>query len=247
MNAEKIELGPTLNEFRSITMEFSPEDKGLSIGNHPLLKKVHNSFARPEPTFSVDGGKGKPEDIFHFVSYVPVAGRLYELDGLKPGPIDLGECNNDDWLSVATPVIQKRIEQYSQSEIRFNLMAIIKNKKQVYQAKIEELRGQKTHLEQTLQALGDMQTEERDGLDAELQNLNDKIEQYLGFVANEEAKFANWKTENIRRRHNYIPFLFNLLKVLAEKDLLVPLIDKAKDRQKQKDQAKATETAAQKK
>lgn len=29
-------------------------------------------------------------EAFHFVSYVPIGGRLFELDGLKPYPIDHG-------------------------------------------------------------------------------------------------------------------------------------------------------------
>lgn len=44
----------------------------------------------------------KDEDAFHFVSYVPVNGRLYELDGLRDGPIDLGKASslNLVWLGI---------------------------------------------------------------------------------------------------------------------------------------------------
>lgn len=94
---------------------------------------MHNSFARQDPfTIEEEDDKGGKEDddVFHFISYVPYKGVLYELDGCQPGPISFGECNDDNWLSKARVEIQKRIEKYSQSEIRFNLLAIIDDKKE---------------------------------------------------------------------------------------------------------------------
>ncbi|VEL24896.1 unnamed protein product [Protopolystoma xenopodis] len=36
------------------------------------------------------GGNVEPPDTFHFVCFLPIRGRLYELDGLKSAPIDHG-------------------------------------------------------------------------------------------------------------------------------------------------------------
>jgi ubiquitin carboxyl-terminal hydrolase L5 len=60
---------------------------------------------------------------YHFVSFVPVNGRLWEIDGLQKGPIDHGEISCPNWIDAARPVLQTRMAQYQEGEVHFNLMA----------------------------------------------------------------------------------------------------------------------------
>lgn len=50
---------------------------------------------RPEPRHLPEKQNGisavRTMEAFHFVSYVPIKGRLFELDGLKVYPIDHGK------------------------------------------------------------------------------------------------------------------------------------------------------------
>ncbi len=82
----------------------------------------------------------KDDDVFHFVSYVPIKGRLYELDGLKEGPVDHGAVpDGGHWLDLAAPIIEQRMQKYQAGEIHFNLMALVQDKLQRYQKDLEAL------------------------------------------------------------------------------------------------------------
>uniref|UniRef100_A0A8C7BRF4 Ubiquitin carboxyl-terminal hydrolase n=1 Tax=Neovison vison TaxID=452646 RepID=A0A8C7BRF4_NEOVI len=143
---QDVHLGETLSEFKEFSQSFDAAMKGLALSNSDVIRQVHNSFARQQ-MFEFDAKtSAKEEDAFHFVSYVPVNGRLYELDGLREGPIDLGACNQDDWISAVRPIY---------SHFCFEL-----------------------------------------------------------------------DIENIRRKHNYLPFIMELLKTLAEHQQLIPLVEK---------------------
>ncbi|XP_074645105.1 ubiquitin carboxyl-terminal hydrolase BAP1-like isoform X2 [Tubulanus polymorphus] len=160
LNCDQIKLGDTLTELKNFSQIMSPEDKGYAIGNLPELARAHNSHARPEPHNLQEKQQGisttKTMDAFHFVSYVPVNGRLYELDGLKQYPIDHGPVG-EDWTERFRQVISGRLGMATGGEpyhdIRFNLMAVVPDRRQQLKHKLTTL---KTNRQIVLEALQQM-------------------------------------------------------------------------------------------
>lgn len=105
-------------------------------------------------------------EVFHFICFVPINGRLYELDGLKPYPIDHGLIEQSQhWTERFKEIISERlgansplnISSTSQSpffsfssvlqsqsrgtkqDIRFNLMSVVPDKIMLYENNLKIL------------------------------------------------------------------------------------------------------------
>lgn len=113
MNIPDLEMGPEMKEFKEFSMALDPETRGYAIGEFELLRKVHNSFAKPEPFETISTRKAKDgDDVFHFIAYIPFKKQVYELDGIEKGPILLGEAKDGQtWIDIANKEISKRIEK----------------------------------------------------------------------------------------------------------------------------------------
>jgi len=213
----EIKLGSELANLKEFTRFMDFETRGSVIGQSEPLRLVHNSFARAEPFLFEDDEKKnkknrKTEDAFHFIGYVKnEKGQVFELDGLKPGPVLLGSCSagtHNEWVGIAKSAIQIRIEKYAAKEIRFNLMALTSNRSTFLRKKIENL-------------------QKATPISSEIEELKHELE-------NENTKRQLWREENAKRKHNYVPFLFSLLTILAQKDQLQPLLEKARSRKEEK-------------
>ncbi len=230
-STDKIDVGDTLKDFRSFVMDFPPRLKGEAIGDHEQIRVVHNSFARPEPFISEGKVKIKEDDdeVYHFIAYIPFGNAIYEIDGLKPGPIKLGTlADGEDWLTAIIPHIQERMGRYLSGEIRFSLMAMIKDQRIAIQEKLEEIQSK---AEGQIQDIELAQLKEREAdLHAQLEEVN--------------QKYLDWKEENIRRRHNYIPLAVKLLEILSSKGKLKEMVDNATAKAKAKSENESKKSSS---
>jgi len=124
----EIDIGPQLRDFKEFTTAFPSELRGEALSNSELIRDVHNSFARASPFVDeTQRTASDDDDVYHFIAYTPINGTLYELDGLQPAPISHGSCNFGEFPDKVIPVLQRRIERYPANEIRFNLLAMVRD------------------------------------------------------------------------------------------------------------------------
>ncbi|KAG6189939.1 hypothetical protein E4U27_006095 [Claviceps purpurea] len=156
MNAPDIDLGQQLTEFKDATENLGSSIRGQRISGNQFIRSIHNSFTRRMDHLNADlclendyddakaqkkrkqgsskarkrGGKKKKASLeygYHFIAYVPYDGLVWELDGLRSKPHEIGSINGNDWTTVAKPQIEARMLQYEGSQLSFNLLAVCRN------------------------------------------------------------------------------------------------------------------------
>lgn len=101
-------------------------------------------------------------------------------------------------------------------------MAIISDRKKAYEKQLTELTK---NVENS--------SMETDTAQIQINNLKQLIE-------DEEMKMKKYRIENIRRKHNYLPLIMEVLKALAENGELSKLLEKEKERKKNSKKSTST-------
>jgi ubiquitin carboxyl-terminal hydrolase L5 len=197
-------------------------------------------------TYAKDG-----DDVFHFVSYIHFKNNIYEIDGLRSGPILIKEnVENKDWIKEVKPSIIDRINLYANNEIKFNLMAVIPNRLDNILNLKKELEEKKNYIENVIKG-GDLDLNNqkfleynnmsKENLENCLKEINDQISKSDLIISDEEEKIKKYKEENERRQHNYIPLIFEILKIMSENGTLEKTYETAKKLEEEKQKKKEEE------
>jgi len=208
-NIPTVTMGTELSDIISFSAGMDPQTLGEVVTSSHFLRTAHNSLSPPS-SISLDGLGPKPrssEDAYHFVVFIPHAGCIYELDGLKRAPVRHGEYTEEGegWVGKARSVIENRIATYPPGSLHFNLLALRTDPLPNLERQLAEYTSSN-------------QTEPAAHVREE--------------IAIEKAKRSRWAFENSLRRHNHFGLIQALLQGLAKTGGLESAIESAKEKKK---------------
>lgn len=116
------------------------------------------------------------------------------------------------------------MSQYAATENHFALMSIGEKKSTLLEAEINSLVDRLNVVDIAAAA------QPNEELERERATSLGVLESLRAELASEREKEANQAQENIRRRHNYVPLIIELLKGLSKKGALDPLITAAQSK-----------------
>ncbi|KAF9649505.1 cysteine proteinase [Thelephora ganbajun] len=132
----------------------------------PPAKRRKLATTKKKKPVNTDGDLNQ-EEAYHFIGYVPFRGKVWELDGLKSGPVEVGELPSSpshsgsgttvhqSWMDVVRPVLRMKMRKYGGGDdetgsIRFNLLAIAKDQFCKFSDQLELLKRERNTLERRL-------------------------------------------------------------------------------------------------
>ena len=238
-NDDKLDIGPTLKDLKSFSLEMDPATRGLAISNSEKIREEHNKFSHPEPFIFTKTKAKDGDDVFHFVAYLHFKNSIYEIDGLQNGPILIeNNVKNEEWIKKVKPSILNRINLYAKNEIKFNLLALVPDRLEKAKKLDEDLKKRKNYIKGLIDKTGQISNEKdleeynkmsKEQLENSLKDFEVTIKNNEMTIKDEEYKVNKFKEENERRQFNYIPFIYELMKVLAEKGKLEEMYEVAKE------------------
>lgn len=101
-------------------------------------------------------------------------------------------------------------------------MAIVSDRKMLYQRQLDAI------LKQIEEA----------GMETDVQQ--SELSRLRLLIEEEDNKRRQYQTENIRRKHNYLPLIVEILKILAKEGKLMPLYEQAKQKTMKKQKTKTS-------
>ncbi len=136
------------------------------------LAHIHNKHARPPRTMVPPlGGRNKSSgvsasyailpDTYHYVSFVPINGHLFELDGLKEYPIDHGPWRESEkWTALFQRTITQRLLE--SQDCLFNLLALVPDPVPQISECLKKLQDEQTELLENVINLAEKLVAERE-------------------------------------------------------------------------------------
>lgn len=112
--------GSFLDNFVICNIDASSEEMSQYLINDTEIEKLHQEIALQGKS-SIENSVGS-----HFITFVEVDGKVYELDGRMPGPICKGEVEGIN-LAVKVSTIINEYMNMDPEEIKFSAIALAQN------------------------------------------------------------------------------------------------------------------------
>jgi len=111
--------GSFFERFLAKTAEQTPQERALALEDDDSIEEEHQSLASE----GCSDANTEFNDNLHFVALITHNGRLYELDGRKIAPIDLGACAPEELLGKSAEYLST-LAAMKPGDLRFNMCAI---------------------------------------------------------------------------------------------------------------------------